>query len=96
VDAQDLQAVRENFGRAAGGLGDADHDGDVDVRDLNAVRNYFGAAATVAVANPVSSSMSAVSATRFAVGSAHDAVFGLWTKSPDFEWEKPRRRRDFR
>jgi hypothetical protein len=96
VDTQDLQAVRANFGRAEGGLGDADHDGDVDVHDLNAVRNHFGIAAPVAAANVNNSPASALSATRFSVGSAHDAVFGLWSAARTFEWEKPRRRRDFR
>ncbi|MDZ4782527.1 MAG: CotH kinase family protein [Planctomycetia bacterium] len=96
VDIEDLLAVRTQFGRDSGGLGDADHDGDVDVSDLNAVRNHFGVSAPMAVARTPDTPTTALSATRFTLGAAHDAVFGMWNTSPTFEGEKPRRRREFR
>ncbi len=70
VDLEDLNAVRNNFGRSAPGIaGDTfPFNGKVDLDDLNAVRNNFGATA----ASPGTSAQSPL---------ATDAVFQTWNAS---------------
>lgn len=51
VNLEDLNNVRNHFGKSGGALGDANGDGAVDLADLNAVRNHFGSAGAVAPTN---------------------------------------------
>lgn len=52
VDLEDLNAVRNNFGRTLGGEGHTNSDGVVDLIDLNNVRNNFGQRSDTLVPEP--------------------------------------------
>jgi hypothetical protein len=59
----DLNNVKNNFGSfSPPNLGDTDADGDIDLTDLNNVKNNFGASPSVAVPEPVSLTLAALSA----------------------------------
>jgi ELWxxDGT repeat protein len=53
VNLEDLNNVRNHFGKSGGALGDANGDGSVDLADLNAVRNHFGSSGVAAPTNLV-------------------------------------------
>jgi hypothetical protein len=66
----DLNNVKNNFGGTSPpSLGDTDGDNDIDLVDLNNVKNNFGASPSVAVPEPTSLTIAALSA--MAWGSRH-------------------------
>jgi hypothetical protein len=92
VDLDDLNQVRNHFGRSTPGPGDADFDGDVDLEDLKAVRNYFGAVASPATLFTTGSRGEALNANR-TTALASDAVFALHRESTPPSLLRPRQKR---
>lgn len=82
IDLNDLNGVRNNFGRTGENLlGDTDFDGDVDLDDLNNLRNYFGLGTSPAAAPGLRTDGLAVAHSKSARSAMPEDLLERWPQS---------------